>query len=529
MNKYIENFSDLIVYQIYPRSFCDANGDGIGDIRGIISKIDYIKELGVNAVWLSPCFKSPDEDYGYDISDYRDIDPKFGTLEDFKEMVDKFHAKGIKVIMDLVANHSSDQHYWFQESRKSKNNPYRDYYYWAKEPLNDWRACFGGSAWQKDDLTGEYYLHSYAIGQPDLNWENPKVRREIKDIVKYWIELGVDGFRCDVLDQIAKDFAKGLNGNGPQLHAYIKELFGDKALEKVYTVGECWGVNLETYKSLCAVERRALKASFNFRHMLLNCYDKYTPKEYTLNQVAAVVYEWEKATEGELLYPLVWENHDQPRIVSRYGDDKKYRYESATMLATFLYLQNGIPFIYEGQEYGAKNQSYTDISWFRDIEAINHYDENKDSVDTKKLIAGINFGGRDNSRRPMAWNGSRDGGFGSESPWLPFAQDIREINVEKDLADEKSVIKYYRALLKLRKENKQFTVGRLEVLANNPNYTAYTKSYNGKKYLVVCNFREERKMDDLQVKVKKVALSNYGRTAFPTTFMPYENVVCELI
>ncbi len=529
MNQYIRNFSNLIVYQIYPRSFCDSNGDGIGDIQGIISKIDYIAELGINAVWLSPFFKSPDVDFGYDVADYRDVDPKFGTLTDFKEMLDKFHEKGIKVIVDLVANHTSDQHYWFQEARKSKDNPYRDYYYWAEKPLNDWQSCFGGSVWQKDERTGEYYLHSYAIEQPDLNWENPRVRKEIKAIVEYWVDMGVDGFRCDVLDQIAKDFENDKDRSGPQLHAYVKELFGDKELENVYTVGECWSVDLDRYKYLCAVNKKALKSCFNFKHFSVHRFNRYTPKAYTLDQVMEIIYAWERETEGKLLYPLVWENHDQPRVVSRNGDDKKYRYESATMLATFLYLQNGIPFIYEGQEYGAKNQNYPDISWFRDIEGINYYNENKDSVDEKTLIDGLNFGGRDNPRRPMAWNSSKDGGFGSDNPWLPFAQDMQEINVEKDLASDKSIIKYYRELLTLRKENKQFTVGKLKVLANNPNYTAYIKSYGGKKYLVICNFKEETTIGDLKVKIKKIVLSNYDRRVLPTTFMPYECIVCELI
>lgn len=460
MIKKQNDFLDYIVYQIYPRSFYDSNGDGTGDLNGIKQKIPYLKELGVNAVWICPCYKSPNFDNGYDISDYRDIMDEFGTMDDWKSLAKELHENGIKIIMDLVVNHTSSEHYWFKQARLSKDNPYHDYYIWAEKPLTDWTACFGGSAWEFNEATNEYYLHSFAVQQPDLNWENPKVRKECCDIVDFWVNLGVDGFRCDVLDFISKDFAANKMLNGPHLHEYIRELFDRKNVKHIFTVGECQS-DEKSICDICGKDRGELKSVFQFEHTGLGRSDKYTPAPYRYDDIRNALVKWQNFTlRHDLLYILFTDNHDQPYFISRLGNDKELRYECATAYAAMIYLLRGVPFIYQGQEFGSANSFYDDISCFNDIETVNYYHENEGKKPREKLIAEINYGSRDNTRRPVAWkNGGNAHGFTSGTPWLKMPSRVDEINLEKDISSEKSVFAFYKAVLKLRSSSETIKRG----------------------------------------------------------------------
>ena len=524
LTKRQEEFYDWTFYQIYPRSFKDSNGDGIGDLNGITEKLDYLKELGVNAIWLSPCYKSPNEDNGYDISDYTDIMDEFGTMDDWKRMICEIHKRGMKLIMDFVANHTSAEHRWFCESRKSKDNPYRNYYYWAKEPKNDWQSCFGGSAWQYDELTGEYYLHSYAVGQPDLNWENPKVREEMVKVVDFWVDLGVDGFRCDVLDQISKDFVNNKNGNGPRLHEYIKLLFGREKVKNIFTVGECWGANDENIRMLVGGERGELSAVFNFQHLLCQG-NKFIPSEFSLDSLRSCLVKWQNLMQdNELLYTLFIENHDQPRSISKFANDKELRYESATMMAAMLFLQKGIPFIYQGEEIGVTNSVSDDISDFEDIETLNYYNANKDKIPTDELMRGINIASRDHARHPMPWNGESDCGFGSENPWFGKFNRYKEINADRDMRSEKSIYKFYQKLLKIRKDSSAVRHGRYEDMTGERNgLYAYRRSDENEELIIIPNFDKEQPVGFLPD--GEVILSNYNRTEPCGKYKPYECAV----
>ncbi len=520
------DFQKMVVYQIYPRSFKDSDLDGIGDINGITEKLDYIKSLGANAIWLSPCYKSPNEDNGYDISDYRDIMDEFGTLDDWKRMTAEIHRRGMKLIMDLVANHTSSEHMWFKEARKSGDNPYRDYYYWADKPLNDWQACFGGSAWQYDEATNQYYLHSYAVGQPDLNWENPKVRQEMIDVVDYWVKLGVDGFRCDVLDQISKDFVNNENRNGPRLHEYIKMLFGRDEVAHIFTVGECWGAGEGNIKQLIGAERKELSTVFQFDHITVGYGNggRFDPVPFSLDEMRDRLIKWQIfMQENDLTATLFLENHDQPRCVSRFGNDTGRRYESATMLATMIYLQKGIPFIYQGQEIGTANPYSDNIEDYDDIETVNFYKRNKGKLTDEELFAKMNFGTRDAARRPMAWDDSENSGFGGK-PWLPVYNRYKEINVKTDLTSEKSVFGYYRELLKLRTENEAFITGAYENVTENRKGIYIYKRYTADEcFIVVCNFENSNELR-LDIDCKAV-LTNCKRDKISGIYKPYECAV----
>lgn len=520
---------ELVVYQIYPRSFKDSNGDGIGDINGIIEKLDYIKELGANAIWLSPCYKSPQQDNGYDISDYRDIAEEYGTLDDWKRMVAEIHKRDMKLIMDFVANHTSAEHRWFKEARKSKDNPYRDYYFWADEPRNDWQSAFGGSAWEYDATTQQYYLHSYAVGQPDLNWENPKVRQEMVDVIDFWVKLGVDGFRCDVLDQISKDFDNNLNGNGPRLHEYIKTLFGRLETAHVFTVGECWGANAKNIKLLISAEREELSTVFQFDHIVIGygVGGRFNPVSFELDEVRDKLISWQNfMQENNLVATLFFENHDQPRCISKFANDTDKRYESATMMATMMFLQKGIPFIYQGQEIGTANPYSENIEEYDDIETVNYYQRNYKKMSRAQLFKNINYGTRDAARRPMAWNASEYGGFGGKS-WLPVYNRYQEINVESDRNSEKSVYEYYQALLRLRKSCEAFITGKYKDLTNGrKGIYVYERFTERERYVVVCNFRHETVLD-LEFDGTSI-LSNYGARKPSGKYMPYECAVYRL-
>lgn len=529
MKKEFSDCYDLVVYQIYPRSFKDGNGDGIGDLLGILSKLDYIKSLGANAIWLCPIFKSPQCDNGYDVADYRDIDPIYGTMADFDRLLAAAHEKGIKVIMDFVANHTSSEHEWFRRARTSREDPYHDYYYWAEKPLTDWKAEFGGSAWEYNEATKEYYLHSFAVGQPDVNWTNPKVREEYKSIVDFWVEKGVDGFRCDVLDHISKDFEKNIRRNGPHLHEYIREVFGRDHLTNIYTVGEA-ETTTESILATCGQDRRELKSVFQFSHLMVGRKGRYTPVPHRMDEVKKILVDWEKFTEKhELLYVLLTDNHDRPWFNSRTGNDGALRYESATNIATMIYLLKGIPFLYEGQEIGCANSHFSDLSYFDDVECLGYYREQKGLKPEEELLAEINFGSRDNSRRPFAWDGTANHGFTSaEKPWLPYASRSDEINLADDLAGEKSIWRYYRDLLILRREHDAFRHGELKVLKpRKRDCFLYLREGAGEIFLVVCNF--ERKQEINGLPEGTLLLSNSRRTAGVNgEYAPYECAVYEI-
>ncbi len=497
MKPAVEN---LIFYQIYPKSFCDSNGDGVGDIQGIISKIDYIKKLGVNAVWLTPFFKSPNVDNGYDISDYKDVQSEIGTLKEVEKMIVRFHENGIKVIFDLVANHTSTQHEWFLQSKKSKDNAYRDYYIWRKTPPNDWQSAFGGSAWEYDKQTGEYYLHSYAVEQADLNWDNPKVREEMQAVVDFWLEKGVDGFRCDVLDQISKDWENGINGSGPRLHEYIRQLFGRERTEGIFTVGECWSANMQNMALFCLPERKELTTAFAFSHL---CVDdgRFYPHKPPLEKVCRRIADWQISTQNTGVIPTVFfENHDQPRCVSRFGDDKKFRYQSATALASMLLTHRGVPFLMQGQEIGATNSRYDDIRYFNDVESLNYYQMNEGKLSKKDRIEAINFGGRDNARYLMPWEERTQKG------WIAPYSRQSEINVKTDLQSKNSVFSFYQKLIELRKNQPCLTKGRYNLLALTPRYYAFERALGNEKMVIVFNFEKESEVLNVG---GRLILSNY--------------------
>ncbi len=528
MKKEFSDCYDLVVYHIYPRSFKDSNGDGIGDLNGILSKLDYIKDLGANAIWLCPIFQSPQCDNGYDVSDYKAIAPIYGTMEDFDRLLSTAHKKGIKVIMDFVANHTSSEHEWFRHARSSKNDPYHDYYYWADKPLNDWRAEFGGSAWEYNEQTNEYYLHSFAIGQPDVNWTNPKVREEYKKIVDFWVEKGVDGFRCDVLDYISKDFEKGLKRNGPRLHEFIREVFGREHLKNIYTVGEAETTE-ESILATCGQDRKELKSVFQFSHFNVGRDGRYTPAPHSLDDVKDILVSWQMFTaQHDLLYILLTDNHDRPWFNSRVGNDREFRYESATNIATMVYLLKGIPFLYEGQEIGSANSQFSDLSYFNDVECLGYYKEQKGKKSEEKLLEEINFGSRDNTRRPFPWDDSATHGFTSaKKPWLAYASRSDSINLATDQKSKKSVWAFYRELLKLRREREVLRHGNWrQLFPERKNCFIYVRENEKERILVVCNFEKAQTIDGLPE--GNILLTNAARVFPNGAYLPYECAVFEI-
>jgi len=529
MKKEFSDCYDLVVYQVYPKSFKDSNGDGIGDLPGILSELDYLKSLGVNALWLCPIFKSPQCDNGYDISDYREIDPSYGTMADFDRLLTAAHEKGIKVILDLVANHTSSEHEWFLEARTSKENPYHDYYYWADAPLTDWKSEFGGSAWEYNQPTGEYYLHSFAVGQPDVNWTNPKVREEYKAIVDFWVDKGVDGFRCDVLDHISKDFEKGLRRNGPHLHEYIREIFGRDHLNNLYTVGEAETTE-ESILATCGQDRRELKSVFQFSHCSVGRKGRYTPAPHRLDEVKDILMQWQRFTaKHDLLYVLLTDNHDRTWFNSRVGNDRELRYESATNIATMVYLLKGIPFLYQGQEIGCANSHFSDLSAFDDVECLGYCAEMQGRKKEKDLLEELNFGSRDNTRRPFAWDGTKTHGFTTApSPWLPYATRSSEINLADDLASAKSIWRYYRDLLALRREHSAIRRGSCRPLQpRKKDCFLCLREEGNDRLLIVCNFEKAQRFKGLPEGTP--ILSNMGRTVGPNgEYAPYECAVYDL-
>ena len=508
-------WKEAVIYQIYPRSFMDSNGDGIGDLKGITGKLDYLKYLGIDVIWLSPVYQSPNDDNGYDISDYQAIMDEFGTMEDFDEMLKEAHERGIRIVMDLVVNHTSDEHKWFVESRKSRENPYRDYYIWREgkdegTPPNNWGACFGGSAWEYDKETEMYYLHMFSKKQPDLNWENPKVRQEVFDMMTWWCDKGIDGFRMDVISMISKTKEmpdgeiQGLYGspnpycvNGPKVHAYLKEM-NKKVLSKydIMTVGETPGVTTELAKQYAGEDSHELNMVFQFEHVESDGkYGKWTDEKVSLVSLKKIMSRWQTELYGKAWNSLFWDNHDQPRAVSRFGDDRQqYREASAKMLATCLHMMQGSPYIYQGEELGMTNYPFQKPEDFRDIESINACKEWCESglVSRELFWPCLVAKSRDNARTPVQWDDTENAGFTTGTPWIGVNPNYKEINAKAETADMDSVFHYYKKLIALRKQNPVIVYGKYELLLeDSEELFVYTRTLNEEKLLVVCSFSDK--------------------------------------
>ena len=509
-------WKESIVYQIYPRSFKDGNGDGTGDLAGIIQKLDYLKELGVDVVWLSPVYKSPNDDNGYDISDYRDIMDEFGTLADWEEMLAGMHDRGIKLVMDLVVNHTSDEHAWFVESRKSKDNPYRDYYVWrpardGAEP-NNWVSYFSGPAWQFDEATGEYYLHLFSRKQPDLNWENPKVRAEVFDMMRWWLDKGIDGFRMDVINMISKapglpDAAATTNSpyqyggqhfiNGPRLVEFLHEMKRDVLSQyDILTVGETPSVTTQDAIAFTNEDTGGLNMLFQFEHMDLDAdrggeSSRRSVKRWSLPDLKRVMTRWQKDLENRGWNSIYLGNHDQPRSVSRFGDDGRYRVESAKLLATFIHMLQGTPYVYQGDEIGMTNVAFATLADYRDIETLNMARElvEEQGMDLQAVLAIVHAKSRDNARTPMQWDGSANAGFTTGVPWIKINPNYPAINVQQALADPNSVFYYYQRLIQLRKSHPIIVYGAYDlILDDHEAIYAFTRTLDGDRLLVILNF-----------------------------------------
>ena len=547
-------YKEMAVYQIWPRSFCDGNGDGIGDIKGIMSKLDYIKSLGVDAIWFSPLYKSPQEDMGYDIADYRDIAEEYGTLDEFKELLEAIHARGMKVIMDLVINHTSNQHQWFIESMKSKDNPYHDYYFWrdgkkgGKKPPNNWLSTFSGPAWKYNEDLNQYYLHLFAEGQPDLNMDNPKVREEIKDIMRFWLDMGVDGFREDVITFISK--AEGLpNGfplpvatgiehykSGPHLQEYLGEF--RKVLDEYdcMTVGEAPMMTPKTAMRFIAEdENQKLNMMFHFQHMEADClFYSWIRAPFSLRKLKNVYNNWQTKLYGKAWNTLYIENHDQPRIINRYGS-LKYRVESGKMLATMYICQSGTPFIYQGQEIGMVNIGLPEIEMYEDVSTRNAYHTMRHLGFTHNMVMKVaKYASRDNARTPVQWSAEKNAGFTEGEPWLGVNPNYKEINVETQLTDSDSLLSFYKKLTALRKapEYKETLVyGTFTPYQEErKNLIAYTR--NGEKDLLILgNMQAQSQKVSLSGEMKKVLLNNQETaeiTGKEIILKPYQFIVLEI-
>lgn len=552
-------WKNAVVYQIYPRSFKDSNGDGIGDLEGIYEKLDYLAELGIDVIWMSPVYKSPNDDNGYDISDYQDIMDDFGTMDDFDRVLKKAHSLNIKIMMDLVVNHTSDEHKWFIESKKSKDNPYHDYYMWADpdkngNPPNRWESCFSGSAWEYVESVGQFYLHSFSRKQPDLNWDNPKVREEVFKMMTWWCDKGIDGFRMDVISMISKypglpdgpENGNGYTGNtscdGPNIHKYLREM-NKKVLSKyrLITVGECPGVNAEQAKKYANIDGSELDMIFQFEHVsgsaLKPCHHgKWDGEAMTMPELRANFTKWQKDLEGCAWNSLFLSNHDQPRCVSRFGNDsEQYRELSAKMLATMTHFQKGTPYVYQGEELGMTNAYMENIADYRDIESLNAYKEltTKENIPAKTVMGYIKAVGRDNARTPMQWDASENGGFTSGTPWLQVNKNYKTINAAAQVNDPDSVFAYYKKLIALRHTNEVMVNGVYDVLIpDHPQIYAYTRTLGDKQLLVLCNDSDTNVAipAEIQEKIhaaKNILIQNYKDTD-ESTLRPYEAVVYAL-
>ncbi|CEI81907.1 trehalose-6-phosphate hydrolase [Oceanobacillus oncorhynchi subsp. incaldanensis] len=547
-----------VVYQIYPKSFNDTTGNGMGDINGITEKLDYLKELGVDVIWLTPIYLSPQKDNGYDIADYYAIQPEFGTMEDFETMMEKAHRLGLKIIMDIVVNHTSTSHKWFQESRKSKDNPYRNYYIWKDgkpgELPTNWESKFGGNTWEYDEATGSYYLHLFDVTQADLNWENEKVRDDVYQMMNFWLDKGVDGFRLDVINLISKDQrfpnddgsvppgdGRKFYTDGPRVHEFLHEMNQEVFKgRKTLTVGEMSSTSMEDCIKYTNPEREELDMTFNFHHLKVDYPngDKWTKAPFDFLYLKQLLSDWQTGMqEGGGWNALFWCNHDQPRIVSRFGDDTTYHKESAKMLATTMHMMQGTPYIYQGEEIGMTNPGFEDISQYRDVESLNMYKIKKaEGLSNQEIIEILQQKSRDNSRTPMQWNHSANAGFTEGIPWIGLPDNYQEINAEAAVADKTSIFYHYQKLIQLRKDYQVITDGKYElILPKDFAIFAYIRENEDIKLLVVNNFYANEAELDLPESIHRaftdseIILSNYtdspSLTSDQISLRPYESVV----
>ncbi|MHC1749940.1 MAG: alpha,alpha-phosphotrehalase [Cellulosilyticaceae bacterium] len=534
-----------VVYQVYPKSFKDSTGNGTGDICGITLKLDYLKNLGIDIIWMSPVYQSPMDDNGYDISDYMKIAPEFGTMEDMDRLLVEAKKRGIKVIMDLVVNHTSDEHNWFIEARSSKDNPYRDFYVWRK-PLDGQvpsqvTSFFSGSAWEFDPITEEYYLHLFSKKQPDLNWDNEVLREKIYEIMNFWIDKGVGGFRMDVIELIGKDIDNLIVGNTDKTHQYLQEMnqktFGNKDL---FTVGETGGATIERAKLFSNPVRNELNMVFQFQHVALDEISgksKWDLKTLDLLELKTVMSRWQTELGEEGWNSLFWSNHDQPRIVSRWGNDQEYREKSAKMLATLLHLMKGTPYIYQGEELGMTNANFNQIEDYKDIETLNLYKERIELGYThEEIMESLRVKGRDNARTPMQWDDSSNAGFTAGEPWLKVNENCKIINAKMALEDKNSIYYYYQKLIKLRKQYELIVYGDYKlILEEHPEIFAYTRSYHEETILVICNFYsnevEFNLPQNIVITKNDILISNYDRKIEDIKnfiLKPYEAIVVSI-
>ena len=525
-------WKDAVIYQIYPKSFKDSNGDGIGDINGIISKLDYLEKLGIDAIWLSPVYKSPQDDNGYDIADYQAIDAMFGTLEDMDRLISEAKTHHIRIIMDLVLNHTSDEHRWFQEAKKSKDNPYHDYYVWRDaqdgQLPNDMQSVFGGPAWEYVEEVDQYYFHQFSVKQPDLNWDNEAVRHELYDMINWWIDRGVGGFRLDVIDQIAKVPDLKITNNGPKLHDYIRELnentFGKG---EFITVGEAWGANIDNAKLYSNPDGSEFSMVFQFEHIGLDQQEgkeKWDLAPLPFIKLKQVLTKWQEALDGSGWNSLFWDNHDLPRIVSRWGNDQAYRKKSAKMLAVVLHGMQGTPYIYQGEELGMTNVQYP-IEDYEDLETLNMYHERKkQGYQEEGIMRSIHAKSRDNARTPMQWDASDNAGFTTGTPWLKVNPNYIEINAKDNLEDSDSVFACYQKLIALRKSYPVFVDGHFRLLLEeDENFFAYMREDENSELLVVANFFDQQVNLPLELDLQDYTIlyQNYKDTS-GNLYRPYE-------
>lgn len=547
-------WKEAVVYQIYPRSFQDSNGDGIGDIKGITSRLDYLKTLGADVIWLSPIYQSPNADNGYDISDYQSIMSEFGTMEDFDEMLSEAHKRDLRIVMDLVVNHTSDEHPWFIESKKSRDNPYRDYYIWRNPGAgigapNNWGACFGGSAWEYDGTTGMYYLHLFSKKQPDLNWDNPRVRKSVFDMMKWWCEKGIDGFRMDVISLISKtaQMPDGVTGgglygdyspycvSGPRVHEYLREMNREVLSHyDLMTVGETAGVTVEEALKYAGEDSGELNMVFQFDHVNVNgLYGKWTDQKMPLGKLKQILTKWQNGLSKKAWNSLYWDNHDQPRAVSRFGDDREeYREISAKMLATCLHMMQGTPYIYQGEELGMTNCPFDSLEELRDIESIQSFRQWTEGgkASGEQFWNFIRFMGRDNARTPMQWDDTAQAGFSTGVPWIKVNPNYKTIHAKGQMENPDSVFHYYRKLIALRKHYEIIVYGTYELLLpEDDKIFVYKRVLDDQQLLVVCNFSDQRvpyRIPDEFAKAK-LLVANYpqGYKEGDIELLPYEAFV----
>lgn len=528
-----------VVYQVYPKSFNDTTGSGVGDLAGVTEKLDYLKELGITVIWLSPVYESPGDDNGYDISDYEQIDPAFGTMEDMEQLIAEAKKRGIYIVMDLVVNHTSDEHEWFEEAKSSRDNPYRDYYIW-RDPVdggvpNDLQSTFGGSAWEYSEETGQYYLHLFSKKQPDLNWENPAMRQDVYQMMNFWLDKGIGGFRLDVIDLIGKQPDQLVTADGPKLHDYLQEMneatFGH---QDVLTVGETWSATVQNAKQYSNPDGSELSMVFQFEHILLDQQDdgeKWDLKPLNLVDLKRTLAKWQTELGDEGWNSLFWNNHDTPRIVSRWGDDEEYRQESAKLFAILLHLMKGTPYIYQGEEIGMTNYEMASLDDIYDIESINMYHERLAAgYSEADILTSINAKGRDHARTPMQWHGDQaHAGFTVGQPWIPVNDNFTEINVAQNLAEKDSVFATYQQLIQYRKDHDIVVKGDFQLLyPDHPAVFAYKRQWQDDAFVVLANVSEEEQIVDVaELTLNDVIINNYDEVTVrdgQLTLAPYQAI-----